>query len=77
MRLYKRELLKRVPINKYGKLGFRSYVEFVYTDGIEEFNYRLKNRFYAVEPKGIYDSEKQALNTPNKVYSEPTIINKR
>ena len=42
---YSREVTKRVPINKFGKLGFKNYQEMVMTDDISKFNHRKRIKF--------------------------------
>ena len=45
MKYYSRIIYKREPINRYGKLGFVEYVEFVKTNSIDRFNYRKQIKF--------------------------------
>lgn len=65
MKIYKREITKREEINRFGKLGFVRYVEYVRTDNIEPFNYRKRNRFYVTN-----DPAAQMMTVvPDQVYS--------
>lgn len=78
--LYSRIVSKREAINRYGKLGFNYYLEFVYTEDISQFNYRKKVKFQKCENvdylyliklnQNYHDSMKE----PNKVH---TILYKR
>lgn len=45
MAIYYRSILKREPINRWGRLGFREYLEIVQTEDISKFNYRKKIKF--------------------------------
>ena len=45
MKLYERAVSKRQAINKFGKLGYVRYLEFVLTDDIEQFNKRKRIKF--------------------------------
>lgn len=47
--LYSRIVSKREAINRYGKLGFNYYLEFVYTDNITPYNFRKKVKFQKCE----------------------------
>ncbi len=47
--LYSRIISKREAINRYGKLGFNYYLEFVYTEDITPYNYRKKVKFQKCE----------------------------
>lgn len=62
MAIYYRSVLKREPINRWGRMGFREYLEIVQTDDISKFNYRkkLKFRAYNENDRIFIDEEKQA-----------------
>lgn len=62
MAIYYRSILKREPINRYGRLGFREYLEMVQTEDISKFNYRkkIKFRLYTENERIFIDEEKQA-----------------
>lgn len=62
MAIYYRTVLKREPINRWGRLGFREYLELVQTDDISKFNYRKKLKFcaYNENDRIFIDEEKQA-----------------
>lgn len=62
MTIYYRSVLKREPINRWGRIGFREYLELVQTDDISKFNYRkkLKFRIYNENDRIFIDEEKQA-----------------
>lgn len=49
MNIYAREVIKRVKINGFGKLGFRKVVEFVRTNDIEPFNKGKRIKFLKFE----------------------------
>lgn len=38
MKYYERTITKREPINKFGKMGYKPYVEYVKTKSIEKYN---------------------------------------
>jgi len=66
MLYFKRVTTRRVPINRYGLLGYRPYVEYFKTtdeDFIRRANYGKRVRFEAVprEPMFIHID-------PNKIY---------
>lgn len=54
MGIYYRSVLKREPINRWGRIGYREYLEIVQTENISKFNYRKKIKFR------LYNEEKQA-----------------
>lgn len=62
MAIYYRSILKREPINRWGRIGYREYLEIVQTDNIAKFNYRkkLKFRIYNENDRIFIDEEKQA-----------------
>lgn len=62
MSVYYRSVLKREPINRFGRLGYREYLEVVQTDDISKFNYRkkIKFRLYTENERIFIDEEKQA-----------------
>ena len=62
MAIYYRSILKREPINRWGRIGYREYLEIVQTDDISKFNYRkkIKFRLYIVNERIFIDEEKQA-----------------
>lgn len=43
MAIYYRSILKREPINRWGRIGYREYLEIVQTENISKFNYRKKD----------------------------------
>ena len=45
MKCYMREVVQRVPINEFNKLGYVLVKEFVKTDDISKFNYRKRIKF--------------------------------
>lgn len=53
---YVRQLMKRVPVNRFGKLGYRLYYEVVKTNNIEEYNYRKRIKFIPLVEYAIYSS---------------------
>ena len=79
MAIYYRIVLKREPVNKHGRLGYREYLEIVQTEDISKFNYRkkLKFRSYNENDRIFVDEEKQAyfenclklVKNSNKIYS--------
>lgn len=62
MNTYYRSILKREPINRWGRIGYREYLELVQTDDISKFNYRKKLKFrkYNENDRIFIDEEKQA-----------------
>lgn len=73
MKLFTREVTKRVEVNKYGKLGYRRFVEYVYTDTINEHNYGKRISFFAVaedSPRADRESARAAMKKPDKVFCE-------
>lgn len=62
MAIYYRSILKREPINRWGRIGCREYLEIVQTEDISKFNYRkkLKFRSYNENDRIFIDEEKQA-----------------
>lgn len=60
MAIYYRSILKREPINRWGRIGYREYLEIVQTDDISKFNYRkIKFRLYTENERIFIDEEKQ------------------
>lgn len=61
MAIYYRSLLKREPINRWGRMGYREYIEIVRTDDISKYNYRKRIKFRRVSENEIIfiDEEKQ------------------
>ena len=59
--IYYRAILKREPINRFGRIGYREYIEIVQTEDISIFNYRkkLKFRLYNENERIFIDEEKQ------------------
>lgn len=49
MKVYIRRILKRVPINQFGKLGFEPFYEIVKTRDITPFNKRKRIKFFELE----------------------------
>ena len=61
MAIYYRSILKREPINRWGRLGYREYLEIVQTEDISNFNFRkLKFRRFNENDRIFIDEEKQA-----------------
>lgn len=62
MAIYYRSILKREPINRWGRIGYRLYLEIVQTEDISNFNYRkkIKFRLYVENERIFIDEEKQA-----------------
>lgn len=62
MAFYYRIVLKREPINRFGRLGYREYLEVVRTEDISKFNYRkkIKFRLYNFNDRVFIDEYKQA-----------------
>lgn len=61
MGIYYRSILKREPINRWGRIGYREYLEIVQTENISKFNYRKKIKFRLYTENRIFiDEEKQA-----------------
>lgn len=62
MAIYYRGVLKREPINRFGRIGYREYLEIVQTEDISKFNYRkkIKFRLYFENERIFIDEEKQA-----------------
>ena len=60
--IYYRAVLKREPINRFGRIGYREYLEIVQTEDISKFNYRkkIKFRLYTENERIFIDEEKQA-----------------
>lgn len=79
MAIYYRSILKREPINRYGRIGYREYLEIVQSDDISKFNYRkkIKFRLYFENERIFIDEEKQAyfenclklVKNTNEIYS--------
>lgn len=79
MNTYYRSLLKREPINRHGRIGYREYLEIVQTEDISKFNYRkkIKFRLYFENERIFIDKEKQAyfenclklVKNANEIYS--------
>lgn len=61
MAIYYRSVLKREPVNRWGRIGYRKYLEIVQTDDISKFNYRkkIKFRLYSENERIFIDEEKQ------------------
>lgn len=61
MAIYYRTILKREPINRRGRMGYREYIEIVRTDDISKYNYRKRIKFHLVSENEIIfiDEEKQ------------------
>lgn len=60
MAIYYRSILKREPINRWGRIGYREYLEIVQTEDISKFNYRIKFRLYIENDRIFIDEENQA-----------------
>lgn len=61
MAIYYRSILKRETINRWGRIGYREYLEIVQTEDISKFNYRkkIKFRLYVENERIFIDEEKQ------------------
>lgn len=62
MDIYYRSTLRREPINRWGRIAYREYLEIVQTEDISKFNYRkkIKFRLYFENERIFIDEEKQA-----------------
>lgn len=79
MAIYYRSILKRETINRWGRMGYRQYLEIVQTEDISKFNYRkkLKFRLYNENDRIFIDEEKQVyfenclklIKNINEIYS--------
>lgn len=79
MAIYYRSVLKREPVNRWGRIGYREYLEIVQTEDISKFNYRkkIKFRLYTENDRIFIDEERQAyfenclklVKNSNKIYS--------
>lgn len=79
MAIYYRTVLKREPINRFGRVGYHEYLEIVQTEDISKFNYRkkIKFRLYLQDERIFIDEEKQVcfenclklVKNSNKIYS--------
>ena len=79
MDTYYRSILKREPINRFGRIGYREYLEIVQTEDISKYNYRKKIKFklYGKDEIIFIDEERQAyfenclklVKNSNKIYS--------
>ena len=75
MKCYMREVVQRVPINDFNKLGYVLVKEFVKTDEIEKFNYRKRIKFVSADAET--EKELQGLRD-NEVYrKELKIVSRR
>ena len=72
LKVYSREVTKRVAINRFGKLGFRDYIEYVVTNDVSIHNYRKQHKF--IERDITIDELKDKLHLKNievdKVYEK-------
>lgn len=79
MAIYYRSVLKREPINRWGRIGYREYLEIVQTEDISKFNYRKKLKFHSYNENDriFIDEEKQLyfenclklVKNSNEIYS--------
>lgn len=77
--LYSREITRRVAVNRFGKMGYQSYIEFVAVSDchseneIADYNKRKRIKFTRErDPKYIAMPAAQlALATPYIVFDEP------
>lgn len=79
MAIYYRSILKRETINRWGRIGYREYLEIVQTEDISKYNYRKKIKFklYKQDERIFIDEERQAyfenslklVKNSNKIYS--------
>lgn len=53
MKYYTRTITKREPINKFGKLGYVAYDEYVKTNDIDKFNKGKKIRFAEIKRPSV------------------------
>jgi hypothetical protein len=62
MAIYYRSILKREPINRWCRIGYREYLEIVQTEDISKFNFRKKLKFrrFNENDRIFIDEEKQA-----------------
>lgn len=62
MAIYYRSILKREPINRWGRIGYREYLEIVQTEDISKFNFRKKLKFRRFNENSVIfiNEEKQA-----------------
>lgn len=77
--IYYRAVLKREPINRFGRIGYREYLEIVQTEDISKYNYRKKIKFklYKQDDRIFIDEERQAyfenclklVKNSNEIYS--------
>ena len=75
MKLYKRVISKREAINKYGKLGYKWYTQYVLTDDITPFNYKKRIYFEQIVDEQIIERCKELNLEPNQI-KEVEIIRK-
>lgn len=66
MKYYSREITKREPINRFGKLGFVLYKEMIKTNDIDKFNKGKRIKFEEDEEARKYLYHKDS----NIVYAE-------
>lgn len=69
MKYYYRNITKREPVNRFGKLGYRPYLQVVLTEDISKYNYRkhikfkefinLDDRYRGIDPDKVYEYEKE------------------
>ena len=79
MDTYYRSILKREPINRFGRIGYREYLEIVQTEDISKYNYRKKIKFklYKQDDRIFIDRERQLyfenclklVKNSNEIYS--------
>lgn len=53
MKYYERQITKREPINRFGKLGYIAYTQYVKTNDIEKFNKGKKIKFVEIKRPAI------------------------
>lgn len=68
MKYYSREITKRESINRFGKLGFIPYIEYIKTNDIEKYNKNKKIKFSEISDKKYLLHKKKDI-----VYSEKKI----
>lgn len=67
MKYFQREITKREVINRFGRLGYVLYTEYVKTNDINKFNKGLKIKFFESDKAKKYLLHKNI----NTVYEEP------
>lgn len=63
LKLYERQVTKRAPVNKFGRLGYVLVSEKIATEDIEKYNKRKHIKF-----KEIADQDVACAFIPDQVY---------